>query len=142
MCPRILEQAEQYCTEHKYRLTEPRSKVLQIILESDKPLGAYEILERLGQSIKNPKPPTAYRAIDFWAEHSFIHKLESLNAYVACGAGHRHKGAQFMICDACGNVLEMHLCNLPQAFKTPMTQKNFIPSRWNLEIHGTCEKCV
>ncbi|MGB4058039.1 MAG: hypothetical protein WBK77_08155 [Alphaproteobacteria bacterium] len=68
-----------------------------------KPLGAYEIPERLGKKIKNPKPPTVYRAIEFWAEHGFIHRVESLNAYVACEAGHQHKSAQFMVCNDCGS---------------------------------------
>jgi len=142
MTQALIKKASNYCEEHKYRLTEPRTAALKIIASSKKPLGAYEILKRLGNVIKNPKPPTAYRAIEFWQEHNFIHRIESLNAYVACEAGHRHKGSQFMICDDCGDVTETHLCDLPQPIKDSMTKNTFAPSRWNFEIHGMCAKCV
>ena len=87
-----LKQVESYCEEHKHRLTQPRVEVLKIISSSKKPLGAYEILDRLDGVMKNPKPPTVYRAIEFWQQIGFIHRIESLNAYDACEAGHQHKG--------------------------------------------------
>lgn len=141
MSKTVLQHAEAYCLTHKHRLTEPRLAVLKIILSNSKPLGAYEILEKLGQTIKNPKPPTVYRAIEFWKEHGFIHRIDSLNAYTACEAGHLHKGSQFMICDDCGDVIEIHLCHLPQPFKESLEKKSFVPLGWNLEVHGLCAAC-
>jgi len=138
----VLKKAHEYCETHKLRLTQPREDVLRIIISSDKPLGAYEVLEQLGKTLKNPKPPTVYRAIDFWQEHGFIHRIESLNAFVACDAGHRHKGSQFMICDDCGVVIEAHMCHLPKPFEGSAVENAFTPERWNLEIHGLCQKCV
>lgn len=138
----IIRKASDYCEQKKHRLTEPRRQVLRIIASSAEPLGAYEILDKLGQVIKNPKPPTVYRAIEFWQEHGFIHRIESLNAYVACEAGHQHQGSQFMICDDCGTVIETHLCELPQSLKDNTVKNTFRPSRWNLEIHGVCAKCA
>lgn len=142
MTKATLKNAEEYCAAHKHRLTQPRLEVLKIIAGSRKPLGAYEVLERLGRVMDNPKPPTAYRAIDFWKEHGFIHRIESLNAYVSCGAGHYHKGSQFMICDSCGTVIEAHLCELPAVFRDALTRSAFAPSSWNLEIHGACKNCI
>lgn len=142
MTKAILKKAANYCETNKYRFTEPRVEVLRIISSSKTPLGAYEVLEKLGKVIKNPKPPTAYRAIEFWQEHNFIHRIESINAYIACEAGHRHKGSQFMICDDCGDVTEAHLCDLPKPLKDSATKNMFTPSRWNLEIHGQCGKCL
>ena len=138
----ILKQIERYCDENKYRLTRPRIEVLKIISSNKKPLGAYEILDALGQVIENPKPPTVYRAIEFWQTLGFVHRIESLNAFALCKAGHRHKGSQFMICDDCGSVTETHLCGLPDQLKNMMTAKNFTPAYWNLEIHGMCEHCA
>lgn len=137
----ILKEASDFCVRSKHRLTEPRIEVLKIISSSVKPLGAYEILEKLGKTLKNPKPPTAYRAIEFWQEQGFIHRIESLNAYVICGAGHRHKGSQFMICDDCGIVIETHLCHLPKSLKESSIKNTFKPLRWNIEIHGLCHDC-
>jgi len=142
MSQSVIKIASDYCEEHKHRLTEPRRQVLQIITSSKKPIGAYEVLKKLSQVMKDPKPPTVYRAIEFWQDHHFIHRIESLNAYVGCEAGHRHNGSQFMICDDCGTVIEAHLCDMPQPLKDSIDQKTFTPSKWNVEIHGVCEKCV
>lgn len=142
MTQSAIKTASNYCKMNKLRFTDPRREVLKIIASHTKPLGAYEILEKLGMVIQNPKPPTVYRAIEFWQEHGFIHRIESLNAYTACEAGHRHKGSQFMICDSCGIVTEAHLCDLPQPLQETATKHTFKPSSWNLEIHGTCEKCA
>ena len=138
----LMEKAVEYCERHKYRLTEPRKQVLKIFTSSKNPLGAYEVLRKLGRSIKNPKPPTVYRAIDFWQKHNFIHRIESLNAYAACEAGHLHLGSQFMICDHCGDVNEAHVCDLPQQLKDSIAKCTFVPIRWDFEIHGVCSKCA
>ena len=141
MTQSLIEKAAQYCKDNKHRLTEPRERVLDIITRSTKPLGAYEVLEQLSQITDNPKPPTVYRAIEFWQSHGFIHRIESLNAYLACDAGHRHMGSQFMICGDCGIVIETHLCELPQSLKDKTAQNAFHPARWSFEIHGTCSAC-
>ena len=142
MTTSLIQKAAQFCENNKHRFTEPRERVLGIIAASAKPLGAYEILEQLSLIAQNPKPPTVYRAIEFWQKHGFIHRIESLNAFIACDAGHRHKGSQFMICDDCGIVIETHLCELPQALKDSTVKNTFMPSRWSLEIHGVCSACV
>ena len=75
----ILQAAEKFCEENGLRFTDTRIDVLRIISASKKPITAYEILEKLGKTIKNPKPPIVYRATDFWQSHGFVHKIESLN---------------------------------------------------------------
>lgn len=138
----IVARAETYCHENGLRFTEPRRHVLEIISQSEKPVGAYEILAALGKKLNDPKPPTAYRAIEFLAEHNFIHRIESLNAYVLCQVDHRHGGSQFMICKSCGKVLEAHLCELPEPLKKRTEQEGFTISSWNVEINGTCRECL
>ena len=130
-----------YCQDHNIRLTEPRLYVYQIIQQAGRPIGAYDILEKLGAHLSNPKPPTAYRAIDFLIEHGFIHRIESLNAYIICGSDHRHKGSQFMICDSCGQAEETHVCTLPEEFQDKALSHKFTSFYWNLEMHGCCAAC-
>ena len=98
-------------------------------------------MNHLGKLIKNPKPPTAYRAIEFWHKHNFIHRIESLNAYSASEAQHLHNGSQFMICDSCGKVIESHICDLPSVILESI-KKTFKPTKWNLEINGVCNQCT
>jgi Fur family zinc uptake transcriptional regulator len=139
---KLLKHVESYCEKHGIRFTEPRRHVLEIIAtHPDRPLGAYDILEKMAKILKDPKPMTVYRAIDFLSEHGFIHRIESLNAFVSCHAGHTHNGSQFMVCDSCGTVEEVHLCDLPNPFQKKVAEKKFKLSHWNAELHGTCGKC-
>lgn len=137
----ILKTAEAYCGEKNLAMTAPRRAVLKIIAAAKKPLGAYDVLERLGRVLTDPKPPTAYRALSFWQAHGFIHRIESLNAYLACHAGHRHNGAQYMICDSCGAVTEAHVCDLPDALSRQAGNQKFTITHWSAELRGLCAKC-
>ena len=137
----LVKEVEDYCRQNHIRFTDQRRIVLEIIASSAKPLGAYDILERMAEKINNPKPTTVYRAIDFLIEHAFVHKIESLNVFVPCHAGHSHEGSQFMVCDDCGNVEEVHLCKLPDDLKSRIDNTGFKLSRWNTEIHGKCRSC-
>lgn len=137
----IIDKATTFCILQKKRLTEPRMEVLKIVAKSRTPLGAYEILEKLGKVIKSPKPPTVYRAIDFWLQNGFVHRIESLNAYVVCQTDCGHRGSQFMICDDCGLVIEIPVSELPKVLRDGTAQNTFAPSSWNVEVHGLCSLC-
>ncbi len=136
-----IEDIEKYLADKGIRFTDQRRLVFDIIRNSGKPISAYDILALMAKTINNPKPPTAYRAIDFLIEHGLVHKIESLNAFVACHAGHNHIGSQFMVCDTCGDVEEVHLCDLPQPLQKRIDQTKFQLTRWNAELHGTCQAC-
>jgi Fur family transcriptional regulator, zinc uptake regulator len=132
---------EKYCTEHGHRLTPPRLHVYEIIAASSQPLSAYDVLAKLKSKLRAPKPPTAYRALEFLSAHGFIHRIESLNAYVACGEDHQHNGSQFMICTSCGQVQEAHLCHVPPGLQSQADTNGFSIKRWSAELHGLCKAC-
>ena len=77
-------QAEAICTERGQRLTPIRRQVLEALLASHKPLGAYEIIDVLATQGGRPAPITVYRALDFLRENELVHRIESRNAFVAC----------------------------------------------------------
>ena len=141
MTKNIIKNAINFCKDNGHRVTNPRIEVLKIISKSKKPIKAYDILEKLGKKIINPKPPTVYRAIEFWEKFNFVHKIESLNAFTACEADHLHEGSQFLICDDCGVAIESHLCDLPNILKQISKQNTFKTLRWKLEISGLCNQC-
>ena len=137
----VIEQATAFCEENKERLTRPRLEVLKILFASNRPLGAYEILKNLSTILRSPKPPTVYRAIEFWEQNGFIHRIESLSAYTVCHAGHRHKESQFMICSGCGLAIEASSAELGNLLKQAGSEKSFLPSSWKIEIYGLCQSC-
>jgi Fur family zinc uptake transcriptional regulator len=130
-----------YGKENGERITPPREHVLSIIAAAKQPLTAYDVLDLLGKKLDKPKPPTAYRALEFLMQHGFIHRIESLNAYVACCEDHKHRGSQFMICDDCGHVEEVHMCHVPDGLQKQANGKGFTLSHWNAELHGKCGDC-
>src|SRR2546423_12629785 len=76
--------AEARCVERGQRLTPIRRDVLAALLVSHRPLGAYEIMERLAPSGPRPAPITVYRALEFLCENALVHRNESRNAFGAC----------------------------------------------------------
>ncbi len=137
-----VQEMEAACKEKGIRFTDPRRYVLEIVAGAKKPVGAYDILEALGKYIDNPKPPTAYRAIEFLMEQGAVHRIESLNAYVLCHTDHRHHGSQFLICDRCGGVTEAHICNVPSNLAARAKEEGFQVARWDAELHGVCKSCA
>lgn len=102
----VLRRAEQHCAERGVRLTRQRRTVLELLCTSDTPLSAYELLDRMRTSIRNPAPSTVYRALDFLLEQGLVHKLESLHAFVGCTHPEHPHAGQFLICADCGDVAE------------------------------------
>ncbi len=67
--------AEAVCADRKVRFTPGRRRVLEILLEEHRALGAYDILDRLNREGRGSQPPVAYRALDFLVKHGFVHKI-------------------------------------------------------------------
>jgi len=131
-------EAEQTCAIRKVQLTPVRRRVLEILLESHKAMGAYDILGRLDDEGLGSKPPVAYRALSFLVEQGFVHRVEKLNAFVACA----HPGAShdpaFMICRGCGKVAE---AQMEAALAQPAAESGFMVEQTVIEAEGLCPTC-
>jgi Fur family zinc uptake transcriptional regulator len=101
-----LTSAEALCLERCVQFTPVRRRVLEILLEAHAALGAYDVLARLNADGYGAKPPIAYRALSFLVEHGFAHRIERLNAFIACAHPGLQHDPMFMICRSCGNVAE------------------------------------
>ncbi len=134
--------ADARCEKENLRFTPVRRKVLQVLLEDHKALGAYAILERLREAGFGSQPPVAYRALDFLVEHGFVHKIERLNAFVACAhPGEAHAPA-FMICRNCEIVAEAQSTPEKGALGEAAKTSGFRIERTIIEVEGLCPTCV
>lgn len=138
----ILALAETLCRERGVRLTEQRKAVLRLLCASDKPVSAYELLDQMRGVVKNPAPPTVYRALDFLLDQGLVHKLESLHAYVGCTHPDHPHASQFLICDCCGKVTEVEDASVAESLKAAGTAIGFRAKRPIVEVLGTCERCT
>ena len=64
--------AEQVCARRAQKFTPIRRQVLQALLSSHRPLGAYEVIDELARSMPRPAPITVYRALDFLREQGLV----------------------------------------------------------------------
>jgi len=69
--------AEQVCVVRVQKFTPIRRQVLQALLSSHRPLGAYEVIDELAKSMPRPAPITVYRALDFLMENGLVHALKA-----------------------------------------------------------------
>lgn len=139
---RALKEADSYCEKNQLRFTTVRRRTLGILLESHAAMGAYEVLERLNQEGLGSKPPIAYRALSFLQENGFIHRIERLNAFVACShPGSKHHPA-FLICTDCGNVAEAAVSPNADALSRTAQQNGFQIEHKTIEAEGQCPGCL
>ncbi len=138
----VLERAEALCLERGVRLTEQRKAALRLLCMSDKPLSAYELLDRMRGVVRNPAPPTVYRALDFLLEQGLVHKLESLHAYVGCTHPDQPHARQFLICDDCGDVAEFEDPSVAKSLEAAGKAIGFRTHRPVVEVLGTCAQCT
>jgi len=138
----VLAFAERLCAAKGAKLTKNRAEVLSVIHGAGKPIGAYDILDKLSRDNGTPKPPTVYRALEFLEAMGLVHKIESLNAFMSCALpGHIHS-AQILICDGCGEVEEVQDEQLLDQFAALAKDHGFEVDRAICEIHGHCENCT
>ncbi len=98
--------AEAVCAEQSLRLTPVRRRTLEILLEAHEAMGAYDVLARLDAEGLGSKPPVAYRALSFLVDAGLAHRIERLNAFVACTHPGSDHDPAFLICNSCGTVAE------------------------------------
>lgn len=125
-------------------LSQHEKKVFDLLSSTSKPLSAYDILAGLREEGVR-SPPTVYRALESLAHRGFIHRLESLSAFVACRCGSRaHKaghGASFAICTQCGRVSEIEDAQLRQTIHAAGHGFLATVEEEVLEIRGLCRSC-
>ena len=124
-------------------LTRNQHLVLSTLTGATGPLSAYGILDRVrGEGIKAPLQ--IYRALDKLVEMGLAHRLESLNAFVACAhAEAAHAGlAAFAICESCGRVDEFADAVVEDRLAAWSRSTGFKAERTTIEIRGHCKDCV
>lgn len=142
----VLDRASAACGARGAQLTPLRRTVLGLVQQSPTPIGAYALLDQLKGDRGAAAPPTVYRALDFLLAQRLVHRLEKLNAFVAChvhecGSDHEH-AAQFLICDRCGAVTELEEPAITRAVEAAAGRAGFHATRATVEVEGTCARCA
>lgn len=132
---------ERTCAEQGLNLTPVRRRVLEILLEEHRALGAYEILDRLREEGLGSQPPVAYRALDFLTANGFAHKIERLNAFTACSHPGENHAPVFLICRVCNSIAEGMAEPAKGNISRAAAETGFLIERTVTEAEGICPNC-
>lgn len=137
-----LAKAENACRERGLRLTPLRRRVLELVWGSHEPVKAYDLLDCLRQGSRSAAaPPTVYRALEFLQQEGFVHRIESLNAYVGCGEPGHADAAQFLLCRGCGEVAELDDAEILGLIRERAGALGFVVDGQTIELRGCCSRC-
>lgn len=137
------------------QVTALREQVLDIILAQSGVIKAYNVLSQMQQQSEGAvAPPTAYRALDFWAEQGVLHKVAAVNGYVLCShashdCGHHcheggeaaHHSAFILVCTECGAVDEQTLSREWSALRAGVAASGFVLKEEHVVLTGICKQC-
>lgn len=154
---RRLNLAKLQCQQEGVRFTVLRQQIYQLILEADKPVGAYDLITELqkirtedallseqhtktGPS-KNVAPPTIYRSLDFLLDQGLIHQLASINAYIPCCHPRLQHTAAFLICTNCQGVQECSSLPVQEMMTFASNDVGFKVAHSVIELQGVCQTC-
>lgn len=123
-------------------LTRNQSLVLGALSETGTPMSAYDILDRLRDSGLRA-PLQIYRALEKLVDQGAVHRLESMNAFVACSHAKCHDTGlvAFAICDGCGTVSEFSDAEVSKRLGAWTRRNNFSATKTTIEIRGECSAC-
>ena len=137
----LIANAEQRCLQRGTRFTPIRRRVFELISTAPGALKAYDLLDQLSDEHAAARPPTVYRALDFLIEQGLVHRIESLNAFMACACPDHRSQFQLMICEQCGHVEELHDTRLADMLDTLSQEQQFALQRQTIELYGVCRRC-
>lgn len=129
--------------------TQHATNILGALADAPRPLSAYDLLDRL-RPTGVAAPLTVYRALDKLIAAGKVHRIESLNAFVACRNGEHHhphdepqpgRAVGFTICDRCGTVDEFNDAALFEQLDLRLADRRFSPRTSAIEVHGLCAGC-
>ena len=137
-----IQEAEQYCQENGLNFTPVRRKVLEILIQKNTAIGAYEILDLLRESGFKNQPPVAYRALDFLVQNGFAHKIEQLNSFIGCTHPGKDHSPAFMICRKCDSVSEEEALTRDFSVSQIGLKTGFTVEKAVIEAKGLCHSCA
>jgi Fur family zinc uptake transcriptional regulator len=122
--------------------TPNHQRILRILQSATGPMTAYEVLDA-ARKHDISAPPTVYRALNKLIEQGAAHRLETINAYVACvDSRHRHEAVVFAICRDCGNVEELEERDTLRRLRATADERGFKVENAVIELKGQCNACV
>ena len=130
------------CRLRGAQITPLREAVLKTLWSAERPLGAYDLRAQLEETQgRRLSAPSIYRILDFLCEHGVAARIESRNAYVACGHPEHEHACVFLVCEACGDATEIENPKVEQLISEDAKRLGFAVKHRVVEMSGLCAPC-
>ena len=139
---KLLSEAEALCRIEGTQLTKLRRQVLETLIRAPGPVKAYDLIESLKSQGRRLTPSSIYRTLEFFLQNGLVHRVSTLNAYVAC-AGHKsHHNPVILVCPDCQSTTEVNDDGLYSSIFSHLNTLGFFAKDGSVEVRGLCKKCA
>lgn len=139
----ILEAAARVCHQKDKRLTEIRLAVLEVLSQTDQPLGAYELMSRLESRLGRAiRATTIYRVLTFLGDLGLVDRIESRNAFVLAGDPGKPHTCIFFLCNRCKASVAVEDSDMALLIEERAAALGFQVTKPVLECGGICADCA
>ncbi len=125
--------------QHDFKVTHARIKVLEQLERANKPMTAQELHEELADT--KIDLATIYRSLNKFANAGLISRVQLGDAFARfelVKQRHHHH----IICNSCGKVEEIELCNLDALTEDIAQKTGFCNIAHQVVFRGECQECA
>ncbi|MDR2199611.1 MAG: transcriptional repressor [Deltaproteobacteria bacterium] len=137
----LLSEAEAVCRREGTQFTRLRRLILETLARSPGPVKAYDLLESLKEKGRRLTPSSVYRTLEFFIRKGLVHRVSSLNSYVACADGGSLHNPVLLVCPDCQAITEINDEALNYSIFSRLNRLGFSARMASVEVTGLCEKC-
>lgn len=135
-------EVEHVLSEHGYRLTAPRSAIVDAVLGHNRPFSAEQLVTELGARPDSARigRATVYRTLEVLAAIDVLTRIvqpDGSPTYVWGTPGHRHH----LLCEQCGRTVTFTACPVDDLVQELSRNTDFQIHNHVLEVFGICPTC-
>lgn len=135
-------EVERVLSEHGYRLTAPRSAIVDAVLRHSRPFSAEQLVAELSETPDGPRigRATVYRTLEVLAAIDVLTRIvqpDGHPSYIWGTPGHRHH----LLCESCGITVTFTACPLDDLVSDLTRNTDFEIRNHVLEVFGVCPAC-
>ena len=140
--PLLREDVERTLSDHGYRLTSPRSAIVDAVLRHTRPFSAEQLVGELAVASNGQKigRATVYRTLEVLAAIDVLTRIvqqDGRPTYICGTPGHRHH----LLCEHCGTTVTFTACPIDDLVHRLTKDTRFEIHDHVLEVFGLCPQC-
>jgi Fur family zinc uptake transcriptional regulator len=141
---RALDHLAAQCAAKGGQLTNLRRLLMGILLKAGKPVKAYTLIDETARLGRRLTPATVYRVLDFLIEYGLVHKVNAINAFVACTESENNLNHQplLLVCSSCQHTTEINDPDLAGLVFSKLNALGHALESGSIEVHGRCQLCA